>query len=158
VEEFDVANTGSGYDDAVQEPVLRAMPGGAELIEWFGHVPWFHDDEIELLELQSPGACRLVIRATIVATLAEVRSCRVTFHIDEIVELKLEHFYRQNALFALRLRPAGSLPGPLYGAEPSPSDIEMVLESAVGIEGIIRCRGVSVTFRELPAKKARKQR
>ncbi len=153
-----MAETTASYDDAIQGRVLQAMPGGAELISWFGRVPWFHDEEIELLELQSPGTSRLVIRATISATLVETRSCRVTFHIDEIVELKLEHFYRQNALFALHLRPAAPLTPPLYGAEPSADDIEIVLESAVGLEGVIRCRGVSVTFVELPAKKAKKLR
>ena len=35
-EESDVADTSAGYDDAAQEQVLRAMPGGGELIAMFG--------------------------------------------------------------------------------------------------------------------------
>ena len=150
-----MADAAQGYDDAVQEPVLRAMPGGSELIAMIGHVPWFHDDEIEQLDLVSAGTSRLVLNVTLEASHVAIRSCRVTFEIAEIVELRLEHFYRQNVLFALRLRPAGPPAEPvLYGAEPSSGDIEMVLEPAVGMEGAIRCRGVSVTYQVLRTTRA----
>jgi len=141
------------YDNSIQEAVLRAMPGGAELIEAFGLVPWFGDDEIDRLDLVSGGKTRLVINASLGASYVESRSLRVIFEIEEIVELGLEHFYRQNVLDALRLRPAGEMQAPLYGAEPSPDDIEIVLQSTLGMDGTIRCRGVSVTFHALRPKR-----
>ncbi|WP_423067617.1 hypothetical protein [Devosia sp. CN2-171] len=144
------------FDDAIQEPVLRAMTGGPELIAMFGFVPWFHDDEIERLDLVSPGRSRLVLKATTRNSHVEWSSCRVIFEIEEIVELGLQHFHKQNALFALRLRPAGEMAGlERYGAEPSPDDIEIVLEPAVGMEGVIRCRGVSVAFHEMRSRCAK---
>jgi hypothetical protein len=58
-EESDVADTSAGYDDAAQEQVLRAMPGGGELIAMFGYVPWFHDDGRRQRHSRSPTSANL---------------------------------------------------------------------------------------------------
>lgn len=148
-EEYDVAETGVGYDHATQEATLRSLPGGPELIAWFGFVPWFHDDEIERLDLLDKGASRLVIRSSLYGDDATPRACVVTFALADIVEISLKHFYFQNVIGDLHLRPATHLDGPIYGLTPADTDLEIVVTSSVGLEGRIRCRSIEVSFAEV---------
>ena len=150
VEEFDRADTNAGYDDAVQEAAIRAMPGGPELIDWFGFIPWFHDDEIERLELSDKGTSRLVVRSNVYGDLTRTRASRVTLAISEIVEIQLEHFYRQNVIGALRFRLASHHDGPVYGRMPADSDVEILIESILGLSGTIRCAEVTISLEEIP--------
>ncbi len=148
-DEYDRADTSAAYDDAVQEAALRAMPGGPALIEWFGFIPWFHDDEIERLELSDKGASRLVVRSNVYSDLISARACRVTLTFSDIVDIQLEHFYRQNVIGALRFRRAVPHDGPVYGRMPEGGDIEMVIESILGLGGTIRCAEVAISLEEI---------
>jgi hypothetical protein len=148
-DEYDVAETGLGYNYATQEATLRALPGGPELIAWFGFVPWFHDDEIERLDLVDRGVSKLIIRSSLYGDDVAPRACVVTFAMGEVVELSLEHFYLQNVIGDLHFRPAARHDGPIYGLMPADSDLEIVVTSSVGLEGRIRCRSIEVSFVEV---------
>lgn len=145
-EDYDVADTGAGNDDAIQGTAIRAMAGGPELIEWFGFVPWFGDDEIERLELSDKGPSQLVVQSKIYPDLATARTCRVTLAIDGIVELDLQHFYLQNVIGALHFRRAKKHEGPVYGRTPADGDIEIFIEPIVGLGGTIRCAAVAISI------------
>jgi hypothetical protein len=46
----------------VNDEILRQIPGGPELVAWFGHVPAFHDAEVLSVALDRKGpSCQLSI-------------------------------------------------------------------------------------------------
>ena len=45
------------------EALLRTLPGGAQVLDWFGHAPHFHDAEILSLELGTGAGARMAIHA-----------------------------------------------------------------------------------------------
>ena len=97
-------------DDAALIGVLSEIPGGADLLAWFGgHLPSFHDAEILGLELDRVGAtCR--IRAHTWEISDEVdktghfvssRHVVASFELGGVTELSLEGFNHQNVIFGL---------------------------------------------------------
>jgi hypothetical protein len=137
------------------ETIYSSIPGGPDLLGWFGRVPSFHDAEIVSLNLQRRAPSQLAVHAW--NTTGEVdargyfildRHAVVTFTIEDIVDLELASFSQQNVLFGLHLRRAPAHPdrGRFNFLDPSPDDYEIELEPCYGLHGIIRCRRVSVTF------------
>ena len=72
--------------------ILRELPGGPELIAWYGEVPSFHDAEIVAIDLLAKGRGRLVVhhwnaRAGFDERNLAARSinnCIVTLVLDEV--------------------------------------------------------------------------
>jgi hypothetical protein len=76
------------------------------------------------------------------------RHAVVTFILEDIMDLQLDGFGHQNVIGGLRLRRAPERPDRrgFYWLDPSPSDYEIELEPCFGLDGLIRCRRVSVAF------------
>jgi hypothetical protein len=135
--------------------IYDAIPGGTELVRWFGQVPTFHDAEILSLHLRRKGQSVLRLHGWIgtgavgqdgYAVLD--RHAIVTFTLTEVMDLQLDCFSIQNVISALVLRRALNRPerrGHL-ASDPLPQDIEIELEPCYGLSGLIRARAVSITF------------
>jgi hypothetical protein len=135
--------------------IYHAVPGGAELVRWFGQAPSFHDAEILSLDLRRKGQSVLRLYGWI--NTGEVgqdgyfvldRHAVVTFALDEVMDLQLDGFSIQNVIGGLVLRRAPDRPerrGHL-GLDPLPQDIEIQLEPCYGLSGLIRARAVSISF------------
>jgi hypothetical protein len=135
------------------EKVYEGIPGGLDLVTWFGHVPGFHDAEIVSLMLNrgAPSAINIHAWNTTQQTdergfLVLEKHAVVTFVFEDIIDLHLDGFSCQNVIFGLQLRVVAEHPdrGALDGRDAPPSIYEMELEPCFGLSGIIRCRKISV--------------
>ena len=137
------------------ETIYASIPGGRDLVAWFGRVPSLHDAEIVSLSLHRRAPSALSLHAW--NTTKEVddrgyfvldRHAVVTFSLEDIMDLQLDGFSHQNVVGGLRLRRAPERMDrrPFYGLDPSPNDYEIELEPCFGLDGIIRCRKVSVAL------------
>jgi hypothetical protein len=137
------------------ETIYADVPGGPALIAWFGQVPNFHDAEIVSLSLRRRATSSLSIHAWNRTREVDARGylvlnkhAVVTFTLEDILDIQLGGFSHQNVIADLLLRRALERPErrPFYWLDPLPSDFEIELEPCFGLDGIIRCRKVSVTF------------
>jgi hypothetical protein len=137
------------------ETIYASIPGGPDLVAWFGYVPSFHDAEIVSLGLHRRAPSLLSLHAWNMTKDVDDRGyfvldkhAVVTFTLEDILNLQLDGFSHQNVVFGLRLRLAPDRPDrrPFYWFEPSLSDYEIELEPCFGLDGRIRCRRVSVAF------------
>jgi Immunity protein 50 len=145
------------------DAIYRKIPGGAELLSWFGQVPSFHDAEIMSLELNRRGPSYLKIHGWIMnektdeeGHLVPKKHSVVTFELDQIIDLRLEGFSSQNVIYGLSIRHADPDPerAPNYSETGRPDDFEVTLEPCYGMDGLIRCRSISLSFVPgLPADK-----
>src|SRR5262245_13434450 len=117
--------------------VLARLPGGEDLIRWFGAVPSVHDAEIVELSLRRRAPSILRVHTWI--TRPEVdrqgyyvqdKHVVVSFELEDIIDLQLEGFSHQNVVFGLTLLSAADRPDrlPYYWLDPSPNDVEIELE------------------------------
>jgi hypothetical protein len=111
------------------ETVYASIPGGSNLIAWFGQVPDFHNAEIVSFGLRRRAPSMLVLHAWNVTSEADDRGhfvldkhAVVTFALEDIIDLQLNGFSHQNVILGLQLEPNS------------------------GLNGIIRCRRVLVDF------------
>jgi hypothetical protein len=97
---------------ATDEKFLREMPGGAELIQWFGErVPSFHDAEVLGLALdREKASCRIVVHTFQVTPQVDAKGLfkfknhvKVAFHLQGVRSLELQGFNEQNVVFGLSL-------------------------------------------------------
>lgn len=135
--------------------IYHEVPGGAELLSWFGRVPSFHDAEILSLDLRRGWPIALRLRSWIITDkvgenglIVLDRHAVVTFTFNEIVDLKLDRFSAQNVIARLILHRAPDRPErrDFLVLAPSTQDIEIELEPCDGLFGLIRARSVAVTF------------
>jgi hypothetical protein len=137
------------------ETIYASIPGGPDLVAWFGHVPSFHDAEVVSLCLNRRSSSKLSVHAW--NTTKEVdnrgyfvldKHTVVTFTLEDILDLQLDGFSHQNVIFGLHLRQAPERPDrrPFYWFDPSPDDYEIELEPCFGLHGMIRFRRVSIDF------------
>jgi len=141
------------------ESIYADVPGGPELVRWFGKVPSFHDGEIVSLHLNRGAPSLLKVRVWNMTDRVDAkgyivleRHAVVTFVLDGIMDLCLEHFGTQNVIYGLMLRRAPERPerrGHLT-LIPHPDDIEIELEPCFGLNGFIRARSVSISFEPDP--------
>jgi hypothetical protein len=137
------------------EAIYASIPGGSDLIAWFGHAPSFHDAEIVSFDLNRRSASKLVLHAWNMTSEVDNRGyfvldrhAVVTFVLEDILDLELDGFSHQNVVFGLVLRRAPDRPdrSPFYWKDGSPDDFEIELEHCFGLSGKLRCCRVSVTF------------
>jgi hypothetical protein len=135
--------------------IYEAIPGGTELVRWFGQVPTFHDAEILSLHLRRRGQSALRLHGWIGTDAAGPDGYRVldrhaivTFTLTEMMDLQLDGFSIQNVISGLILRRAPDRPERrgYLALDPLPQDIEIELEPCYGLDGRIRARAVSITF------------
>ena len=133
--------------------IYSCVQGGADLIDWFGHVPSFHDAEIVELSLHRRAPSTLRIHTWITRPEVDQRGSYiqdkhvvVAFRLEGIMDLQLDGFSHQNVISKLILRRAPDRPErqPHYWLDPSPDDLEIELEPCVGLDGRIRCRKVRI--------------
>ena len=143
-----------GVADYKETAIYDAVPGGADLVRWFGQVPSFHDAEILSLHLRRKGQSVLRLHGWNTGEVGQDgyfvldRHVIVTFTLDGVMDVQLDGFNIQNVIGGLILRRAPDRPerrGHL-ALDPLPQDIEIELEPCYGLSGLIRARAVSVTF------------
>ena len=129
---------------------LSEIPGGPELIAWFGHAPTFHDAEILELFLNRDGESTLRIHAWRMTDQVNEKNefisdkhAIVTFKLHGISALQLDGFSSQNVIFGLQLRRLGSATAPAHADEPG--GYELTLEPCYGLHGVICAARLSVT-------------
>lgn len=134
--------------------IYREIPGGAELLQWFGEVPGFHDAEILGLDLRRNGQSELKIHGWIMTneiaengSIALDRCAIVIFRFDDVVDLQIEGFNHQNVIYGLILRRALHRPERRdhLSLPPLPQDFEIELLPCYGLSGFIRARTLSIT-------------
>lgn len=133
--------------------VYQSIPGGQDLLDWFGGPPSFHDAEILSLLLDRSGPSMLKLHGWIMTDRVDDkgyfvldRHAVVTFRLEKIADLRLEGFTAQNVIHGLRLRriplpsAARELASPHRGGEV----VELTLDDCYGPSGSIWARTVSV--------------
>jgi Immunity protein 50 len=137
--------------------VLNSIPGGPELLAWFGgYVPSFHDAEIIDLHLNRTGASTLRIHAWEMDPDHRTeewppftKHVIVTFVLEGIIGLDLEDFSPQNVIMGLEVR-RGTDETHSFGMSwldkpPAPPEFyEIDLVPIYGLAGTIRARRVSI--------------
>jgi hypothetical protein len=144
--------------EATAGRILETVPGGPELLAWFGYVPSFHDAEIIGLHLNRTGPSTLSIHTWDVTDKVDSKGffvhekdVVVTFTLEEIENLELEGFSHQNVIGGLALNRMQA-EAPKFGMQShrpprtQPDFYEIVLHPCYGLAGIIRARLVSITL------------
>ena len=140
-----------------QPAIYHEVPGGVDLLRWFGRVPSFHDAEILDLNLRRRGKSTLRLHGWIMTDkigedgfIVLDRHAIVTFALDGVMDLRVEGFSAQNVIGGLILRRAPDRPERrnYLTLDPSPQDIEieLELEPCYGLDGLIRARSVAIMF------------
>lgn len=136
-----------------EEAIYDQVPGGAELLRWFGQAPSFHDAEILSLDLRRKGPSALRLHGWIMTVgedglIVLDRHVIVTFSLHDIMDLQLEGFNIQNVIGGLILRraPDRTERRGYLALDPLPQDIEIELEPCYGLDGLIRARSVVISF------------
>lgn len=129
--------------DSELASVYRSIPGGTELLTWFGDVPSFHDAEIVSILLDRGNASRLHIRAWKGDYHKPDNHAIVSFSIGKIVDVELNGFSGQNVIDGLVLRRALDRPE-RDQIQPLLTDYEIELEPCYGLFGMIRGRDIRI--------------
>lgn len=138
--------------------VLNSIPGGPELLAWFGYVPSFHDAEIIDLHLNRTGASTLRIHTWDMDPNRRTedwppfgKHVIVTFTFEDIMGLNLEDFSPQNVIMGLEVRCVKEERHSfgmtwLNNPPPPPEFYEIDLLPIYGLSGTIRARRVSISL------------
>jgi hypothetical protein len=129
-------------DDAARVEVLAEIPGGADLLAWFGgHLPSFHDAEILSLELDRKGpTCRMRVHTWEITEEVDEAGCfvldrhvLVSFELGDVTELSLDGFNHQNVIFELFIERSGE-------------GYRIEIESSFGLSGAIAAKTVRIAL------------
>ncbi len=134
--------------------IYEDIPGGPELLAWFGQEPTFHDAEIISLSLNRSGVSELKIHGWINTgeigpdrSFLLAKQAIVTFRLEQIMDLQLDGFSAQNVIGGLELGYATDRGRSDYFSLPQdPHDIEIELMPCYGLDGYIRAKRVTVSF------------
>jgi hypothetical protein len=134
-------------DERLEETVsiLNGIPGGREVIAWFGGRPEFGDAEVIELRLVRKGSSRLRLAATFSAggkyQGPPFKHAVFDFSLHDMMDVHLDGFSRQNVIGGLRLRRARdrSTHPSLLGYGLAPGEVEIELAPCAGAFGSIRC-------------------
>ena len=137
--------------------ILAGLPGGPELLAWFGGVPNFGDGEVIGLALDRAGPSTLRVLAINSSGGADARGffprAIVTFTFAEaalghIVDVSLRAFSEQNVIDSLVLHRTGERPvhPTEVGVGLGPGEHEIELEPIYGAHGTIRATIARVAF------------
>lgn len=134
--------------------IYKDIPGGPELLAWFGQEPTFHDAEIISLNLNRSGASELKIHGWINTGdvgpdghFVLAKHAIVIFRLEKIMDLQLDGFSAQNVISGLGLGYAKDRGRSDYMSLPQdPHDIEIDLMPCYGMDGYIRAKKVAIAF------------
>jgi hypothetical protein len=128
---------------ALDQDLLKEVPGGPDLIQWFaGRVPSFHDAEVIDLALERRNSlCRIKIHAfegtrdlDSEGYFVSVKHVVVTFQLDRVCELELSDFNHQNVIDGINL---ARLPN---------GHILLELEPCYGLYGKIEAENLQISL------------
>jgi hypothetical protein len=134
-------------DETLEETIsiLGDIPGGREVVAWFGGSPKFHDAEVLELRLVRKGPSLLRL-ATWVSEGgkykgAPFRHAVFDFTLRDMIDVHLDGFGHQNVIGLLALRRAQdqALHSSLLGHGPARGEVEIELGPCAGAFGTIRC-------------------
>jgi hypothetical protein len=123
--------------------LLALIPGGSELLQWFGSVPEFGDGEVVSLVLDRAGQSRLNVRLEHFGKMAVIG-----FELGPWIDVAVRGFSHQNVIGGLKLRRAGDRKIEPWeiGVGCEPGDIEIELEPCFGAYGCIRANISAITL------------
>jgi hypothetical protein len=117
---------------------LQTIPGAAELENWFGYWPTFHDAEIISLNLNRKGSSSLHVHTWDMTKEVDekgyyvlAKHVVVEFALETVSGLNLNGFNHQNVLFGL-------------GIEKSDSGFRLTLDECYGLAGSIEAERISI--------------
>ncbi len=121
--------------------MLGDLPGGKDLIDWFGFTPRFHDAELIEIDLSSVRSSTLLIHAW--ATTDKLDSqgyfitdkhVVVTFTLEQVTHISLSHFHLQGIISDLRITKSGDA-------------YRIIWEGSYGVEGTLCAKQVRIELR-----------
>ena len=132
-------------DEECQEAAsyLASIPGGRELLDWFGSDPEFGDGEVVRLLLNRAGPSQLRIEIEHFG-----KRALITFHLSAWIDVEVRGFSHQNVIGGLRLRRAGDRNVQVWelGVGLTPGEWLIELEPCFGAYGTIRVDIASITL------------
>jgi hypothetical protein len=143
------------FDLAILQKTYEALPGGPEMLRWFGQVPSFHDGEIVSLHLNRRSTSYLKVYGWVGdgtsgsdGYLKSLKRAVVTFALDGISYLEVDGFNQQNVIDGLMIarRPKDPERQLYYAFNATDDDYELHMENCFGISGMIRCAQISITL------------
>ena len=123
------------------EAILRDIPGGAALIDWFGCVPHFHDAVLLEIVLNSKGRSTLRIHAWQMTDKLDARGyfvldkhIVVTILLEEVTYIALSDY---------------DLPGIIFDFEVTRTDegVQLAWDGSYGVEGTLRAKKAQFDLR-----------
>ena len=136
-----------------QENILAQLPGGQALIDWFGHVPRFHDAETLELRLASVGPSVIRIHAWRMTDTVDAqgffvldRHAVVTITLDGVRDIAIGDFDLPGIIFELKITQAevgSDYTGPRTG-------VQLAWTGSYGVSGALKAQ--SVRFDLQPGK------
>lgn len=121
--------------------LLDEIPGGRQLMEWFGgRVPSFHDAEVLGLALDRRGArCTITVHTFQVTSEVDAKGfflldkhVKVSFHLEGVENLELNDFNEQNAIYELAL------------SRTAEKGVRLELDRCHGLFGFVESRALKI--------------
>lgn len=130
--------------------VLKTLPGGRELLDWFQGQPSFHDAEMLNVNLNRRGASMSLSVPGPLNSASPLKDAIVTFAFkqSDMIDLSLEGFSHQNVMGDMWLRFAESSDADLslVGVGLGQGDIEFEIEPCFGAFGKLRATVEKITI------------
>lgn len=132
--------------------VLNEIPGGSEVVEWFGGYPIFHDAEVLELRLVRKGPSSLRLAAITfpdgMSASTPPKHAVVTFNLSRhaLIDIRLDEFSGQNVIYGLTLRRAVEARAAPPGSDLSDGSIDIELEPCFGAFGRLRATIENITI------------
>ena len=99
----------------MNEIAMSEIPGAANVVQWFGYWPTFHDAEIIEVSIRREGKSSLRIHTWRSTSQIDPKShyindrhAVVTFGFEQISDLELTNFNHQNVIGGLQIEHSGS--------------------------------------------------
>ena len=131
------------------------IPGGTDVIRWFGGEPDFGDAEV--IELRVHRGRGAVLRIATMMSVAgryqgpPFKHAVFTFHLGDMIDIALEGFGRQNVIGGLTIEPAQAVEvhGSLLGYGLKLPKHQLILDPCAGPLGTIRATVESIEVHEV---------
>ena len=125
---------------ATTADLLGAIQGGAQLLQWFGRVPSFHDAEVLTLALdREKTRCDVRIHTFEMTAEVDVKGffvsrnhVVVSFRLEGVIHLELIDFNQQNVIYGLSLSCTAN------------GDFRLEMEPCHGLSGFIEARSMTI--------------
>lgn len=127
--------------------ILKELPGGSELLAWFGGIPNFGDGEVVSLNLDRAGTSTLRVLATRRDANGISDQAIISFRLSDMIDVAIEGFSHQNVIGGLKLRHAQNedIHPSLLGIGTVAPKLEIELEPCAGAFGTIRASIVNIS-------------